>query len=455
MVIQSRLNKLSGVGVVAYWILEANPSTYRVFDALADAENIRTWTVARYRRDIAPGDQFALWASGPSSGVYAFGVLREPAEHAPGDPDTYWQDSAEGNRPTWRVGIRITEVLASPIARAELAADPDFANAAIISMSGGGNPFPLTTSEWQAIHAHQANSAGGQGRPGRNPRWAQDELLLALDLYLRRRPQLPGAEDHDVQELSAFLNSLPIHTVRPDLETFRNPNGVSLKLANFAALDPQYPGAGMRSVGRLDEIVWDRYASRPDELRCVIAAIRNAAAASLLPTVPEADEDAVEAEEGRLLTRVHLHRERNAALVRRKKEAVRKARGTLSCEVCAFDFARTYGQLGSGFIEAHHILPLAEPGTATTRLADLALVCSNCHRMLHRAKPWITPEALHTHLDRHKTRDGDSRKPTGLQTTTLAAREDRSNEAIPSQTTPASGILRRHGSSYAWLCDCE
>jgi hypothetical protein len=46
-------------------------------------------------------------------------------------------------------------------------------------------------------------------------------------------------------ELSRVLNSLPIHTVRPDLERFRNPNGVALKLANFAALDPAYPGRGI------------------------------------------------------------------------------------------------------------------------------------------------------------------------------------------------------------------
>jgi 5-methylcytosine-specific restriction protein A len=91
-------------------------------------------------------------------------------------------------------------------------------------------------------------------------------------------------------------------------------------------------------------------------------------------------------------------RERNAALIKRKKEAIRGARGALSREVCGFDFARTYGSLGAGFIEAHHILPLAEVGTGTTKLADLAPVCSNCHRMLHRAKPWITPAALHDRL---------------------------------------------------------
>lgn len=240
--------------------------------------------------------------------------------------------------------------------------------------------------------------AYGQERAGRNPPWSRDERLLALDLYLRRRPHLPGAEDPDVQELSAFLNSLPIHTVRPDLETFRNPNGVSLKLANFAAFDPQYPGAGMRSAARSDAEIWDRYSAHPHELRRVVEVIRNAAAASLLPNVPEPDEEEFEADEGRLLTRLHRVRERNTALVKRKKGTAYKARGALPCEVCGFDFARRYGDLGHRFIEAHHVLPLAAAGTATTRLADLVLVCSNCHRMLHRATPWMTPDELKARL---------------------------------------------------------
>jgi hypothetical protein len=39
---------------VAYWILQANPGIYRIFDALSDAEAIRTWTVAHRRQVIAP-----------------------------------------------------------------------------------------------------------------------------------------------------------------------------------------------------------------------------------------------------------------------------------------------------------------------------------------------------------------------------------------------------------------
>lgn len=77
---------------------------------------------------------------------------------------------------------------------------------------------------------------------------------------------------------------------------------------------------------------------------------------------------------------------RNAAIVERKKAlALRVGNGAIQCEGCNFDFYAKYGMHGYGFIECHHRIHLAE-GVRMTRLEDLALVCSNCHRMLHRRK---------------------------------------------------------------------
>ena len=84
--------------------------------------------------------------------------------------------------------------------------------------------------------------------PRRNPPWAEKELILALDLYLREG--LLDNKDQAVIELSRDLNSLTLHSERPDAARFRNPNAVALKLANFAALDPNYDGRGMTRGGR-------------------------------------------------------------------------------------------------------------------------------------------------------------------------------------------------------------
>jgi len=90
----------------------------------------------------------------------------------------------------------------------------------------------------------------------------------------------------------------------------------------------------------------------------------------------------------RLVT--HLQRERNASLVKQKKEARIRATGRLSCEVCDFDFSETYGQHGDGFCEVHHLKSLSQAnGEIETELNDLAVVCSNCHRIIHRTDPML------------------------------------------------------------------
>lgn len=225
----------------------------------------------------------------------------------------------------------------------------------------------------------------------RNPTWSHDELILALDLYLR-----VGQVDDthpEVVELSAVLNALPIHTNRPDAEKFRNPNGVAMKLGNFRALDPNDPAAGLDAGGRRDGEVWDHFAGDPETVARLAATIRAGAIGELtFPSQPEEGED--EVAEGRLLYRQHRTRERDDAIVRKKKRKVMEATGTLACEVCGFDFAETYGDWGAGYIECHHIVPLSESGETTTKLSDLALVCSNCHRVAHRRKPWPSLDDL-------------------------------------------------------------
>jgi predicted HNH restriction endonuclease len=97
--------------------------------------------------------------------------------------------------------------------------------------------------------------------------------------------------------------------------------------------------------------------------------------------------------EGRERLRLHRSLERNKTLVRRKKAHVSAADGKLACEVCGFDFAAVYGRLGDGFAECHHTRPMAEVRVVRqTKLSELAVVCANCHRMLHRRPFHSVPE---------------------------------------------------------------
>lgn len=95
--------------------------------------------------------------------------------------------------------------------------------------------------------------------------------------------------------------------------------------------------------------------------------------------------DASVSNEGAAQLLIHFARERDAQLVERKKRSVLVTKGKLSCEVCGFDFKERYGDLGAEFCEVHHLKPLAHrSGNEPTMLEELAIVCSNCHRMLHR-----------------------------------------------------------------------
>lgn len=96
----------------------------------------------------------------------------------------------------------------------------------------------------------------------------------------------------------------------------------------------------------------------------------------------------------------HKTRERNQALVKKAKDLFKKKHGRLYCEVCDFDFNKKYGAIGSDFIEAHHTVPISKlSGEVKTKVKDIALVCSNCHRMLHRKRPWLEMKQLKKLID--------------------------------------------------------
>jgi 5-methylcytosine-specific restriction protein A len=103
-----------------------------------------------------------------------------------------------------------------------------------------------------------------------------------------------------------------------------------------------------------------------------------------------------EASEGRVLTVLHLLHERSPALVGSKKAlAIKRDNGKLVCEGCGFDFSVHYGDRGHGFLECHHTRPVhAMAEGDITSLEDLALLCANCHRMVHTKRPWLTVPEL-------------------------------------------------------------
>lgn len=110
----------------------------------------------------------------------------------------------------------------------------------------------------------------------------------------------------------------------------------------------------------------------------------------------ETVEDELTSIEGQSKLAIHLRYERNSTFIKKIKENAIKSNPMLNCEVCGFSFFETYGELGKGFIEAHHINPLNETKQTKTKREDITLVCSNCHRMLHRGISTITENTILT-----------------------------------------------------------
>lgn len=123
------------------------------------------------------------------------------------------------------------------------------------------------------------------------------------------------------------------------------------------------------------------------------------------PSPPKPESDPLDNEEiesfpeGALKRRLHLYRERNRLVVMKAKELGFKRDPMLRCEICGFSFVESFGDHGSGFIEAHHKRPVAtlKPDTQT-RVEDIALICGNCHRMIHRGSRSLAIDELRDFL---------------------------------------------------------
>lgn len=77
-----------------------------------------------------------------------------------------------------------------------------------------------------------------------------------------------------------------------------------------------------------------------------------------------------------------------------RNEALSRANGV--CEVCGTDFSQLLGGRGTRVLEVHHRAQLsASDAPRLTRVTELAVVCSNCHALIHmNPKEAMSIEAL-------------------------------------------------------------
>jgi hypothetical protein len=165
---------------------------------------------------------------------------------------------------------------------------------------------------------------------------------------------------------------------------------------------PDGPEAGPSKVSKrsLDPVAWgvESYNDETGQFRLQRGLQAHLRGAPFIPH-PDVDEDALSGFEGHKKWVEHFRRERDRTLVSQKKARVLAEHGRLACEACGFHFAEFYHPYAQGFCEVHHRKPLADlEEPVETKLEDLAIMCSNCHRVIHLIKPMPSIEVFATSL---------------------------------------------------------
>lgn len=250
------------------------------------------------------------------------------------------------------------------------------------------------------------------------PNWTPEEMILAASVAAQLDWRGVNANTPEVVELSKLLKNAKFHPKEGRGEKFRSVNSVGRKVNNLQASHPRNrreiedgKRKGLR-ISKSEIPIVESFVNDAETMALIAGRIREAIfegaeyvglAAHLLieadtsqEAVGEIHEGAsslLEAAEGNALTSFSIRRERDPRLRKAKILEATASGAPLQCEVCAFNFELVYGVRGTGYIEVHHRVPLHVSGETKSSLDDLALLCSNCHRMIHR-KDWISVEEL-------------------------------------------------------------
>lgn len=141
-----------------FWILSCNPKTFDLHAFRDAGQELTSWSVARFREELAAGDPFALWITGPKGGLVARGRLTGPPELDSGTPKEYWNKDP-GVR--WYAQLEVEHWLDAPVPRELLVKDPVMATASLVTQPFAGNPHRLTREQWDLVVRLFAGAGAG------------------------------------------------------------------------------------------------------------------------------------------------------------------------------------------------------------------------------------------------------------------------------------------------------
>lgn len=187
----------------------------------------------------------------------------------------------------------------------------------------------------------------------------------------------------DGRTLASFANSLK--NARDSFDAHVSSDRVGWRRDNETREPAQLPNLARRVID-----LWG--ARTEDEVWAGVARFADMSAAGVSEQVLSDLYAELEADAGE--TRVRTEGGRRAIVTMRieRDPSLRDAAIRLHgerCQVCGFSFEDTYGAWGRGFAIVHHLRMLAEGGgevRETDPKRDLAVLCANCHCMVHRRR---------------------------------------------------------------------
>lgn len=227
--------------------------------------------------------------------------------------------------------------------------------------------------------------------------WTRDELLLATNLVFHNNQKALDRTAPEVLELSEFLRKFPAHQDANLAPSFRSPASVALKTRNIADKLPsnsqkKNKSNGSKSEAPIIDLFLNDYNVAQKEVQVAVINLMQNAFEELVSE--EFYESSFERIEGRRKLISHYRIERNRELRNAKIREIRARDQNVCCEICGFSFFAVYGERGVNFLEVHHVNFLSESGERSTKMSELIGLCSNCHRMIHRKQPWLSPSEL-------------------------------------------------------------
>lgn len=372
------------------WIVKGRPAENDLREMIV-AGRTNVWRTGRPPRGWASGDRLLFWEGSPTLQLVGLGELSEVL-HGKTDEDLTLFEVRYS-----------TSYLDHPIGIEVLRAVPELTDASFLKSGPAGTVFPL--DEVQAAAANRLVLAANpeiekvmQSFAPAAPRALWNECiytilapkkLVAGGPFTEGKPWVKGRQM--LEQATAAGRSLPI--VFSDARNCQRVIGWAV--ATRIEIDGGQTLFDVRETRQIDgrrsqELVLLSSGTtlaegdiRPYHL-CVTPDWLDES--TPLALASDATEDIVGLE-GSISQVLTLHRRREQRLREAKLAEVLARPGRLACEVrgCGFDFEHAYGPLGQRYAHVHHLSALGERDDATaTRLSDLAVLCANCHAMIHR-----------------------------------------------------------------------